>query len=85
MSPPISWIVSPSIHPMSSLIGFIAKSVNVLPDICCIVLSVKTIKDSLKGINPVTEPPTLKLPPPLLEVKSLSNSRPVKVTISALP
>ena len=85
MSPPISWIVSPSIHPMSSLIGFKVKSDSVLPDICCIVLSVNITRVSLKGINPVIEPPTLKLPPPLPEVKSLSNKGPVKVTTSALP
>jgi hypothetical protein len=70
---------------MSSLIGCSLKSAKTLPVICCIVLSVKIIRDSLNGIKPVTDPPTLKLPPPLPDVKSLSNSGPVKVTISALP
>ena len=78
-------MLSPSIHPMSSLIGASAKLDSDVPDICCIVLSVNIISDSLNTIRPVTLPPTLKLPPPFPEVKSLSNNGPVNVTTSALP
>ena len=77
--------MSPSIQPISSLIGANAKLANAVPVICCIVLSVNIIRDSLKGTNAVTEPPTLKLPAPLPDVKSLSNNGPVKETTSPLP
>ena len=85
MSPPISWIVSPSIQPMSRVIGSSNQLAKPVPVNLKIDFSVKIISCSLNTANPVILSPIRMLPAASPASKFVSKKGAVKVNKSALP